>query len=195
MCRRWVASARVEQVAGHERAHSDAARSCGRPAKRKYCGQVGEPGQSGQEPQTQGENDHDAGNRQHASAPAGADFWAARASPPSARSSAACMPLSGDGGGIPAAQAQAGGAGRARRTEGAAIPEIPRQERQAGGARRKAAGGRDAGKPARRRHHADREILYPQQRADARRDQRIPTPGRSPSTARSTTSSRSRSAS
>ena len=79
-------------------------------------------------------------------------------------------------------------AGRCRRrarTEGAATSEIPRQERRARRARRTAAGRRDAGKPARRRHHADREILHPQQRADSRTRRRIPTPGRSPSTARS----------
>ena len=94
------------------------------------------------------------------------------------------VPLSGDGGGIPQAHAQAAAA---RRTEGAAIPEIPRQERQARPARRQAAGRRDAGKPARRRHHADREILHPQQRADFPTRRKIPTPGRSRSTARSTT--------
>ena len=69
------------------------------------------------------------------------------------------------GGLIPAALAQ-GQAGTS--AEGAAIPELPRQERQAGGARRAPAGGGDARAPARRRHHPDGQILRPQQRHDSR---------------------------
>ncbi len=54
-------------------------------------------------------------------------------------------------------------------------------------ARRTAAGGRDAREPARRRHHADRKILHPQQRPDPGGEQGPRRAGRSPSTARSTT--------
>ena len=68
------------------------------------------------------------------------------------------------GGLIPAALAQEKAPRRAERT---AIPEIPRQARRAGGARRPSAGGGDAGEPARRRHHADRQVLHPQQRQRA----------------------------
>ena len=84
------------------------------------------------------------------------------------------MPLSGSGEAIPAAAAQ--GAARRlrrqrRRAEGPAVPEIPRQARRPGPARRSSARCRDAGKPARRRHHAARQVLHPQQRADSRRDE------------------------
>ena len=51
------------------------------------------------------------------------------------------------------------------------------------------------GEPARRRHHADRQVLHPQQRQHAGAGRRTRTAGRSPSTARSTRSSSSRSAS
>ena len=92
------------------------------------------------------------------------------------------------GGLIPAALAQ--GQPAAPAPKGPPPLKFPGKDEQARRARRPAAGRRDAGAPARRRHHADRKILYPQQRADPRGERRIPTPGRSPSTARSTTSSR-----
>jgi hypothetical protein len=64
-----------------------------------------------------------------------------------------------------------GAGGGARSRERTAISEVPRQERRPRRARRPAARGRDAGKPARRRHHADRKILHPEQRPDSRRDE------------------------
>ena len=92
------------------------------------------------------------------------------------------------------------GAGRARRrparrSEGTAISEIPRQGREARAARRSPAGRRDAGASARRRDHADRRSSSSATTDTFRRRTRSRTSGRSPSTARSTTRSRSRSAS
>ena len=69
------------------------------------------------------------------------------------------------GGLIPAASRRARPPRRPR-AEGSAISEIPRQGRETGRARRASAGRRDAGEPARRRHHADRKVLHPQQRTD-----------------------------
>ncbi|CAD5301510.1 hypothetical protein BOSE46_90559 [Bosea sp. 46] len=84
---------------------------------------------------------------------------------------------------IPAALAQGPGARHApslprsvrgpgsRRSEGPAVPRLPRQGQGPRPARRPAARRRDAGAHARRRHHAVREVLRPQQRPDAGRIQ------------------------
>ena len=66
---------------------------------------------------------------------------------------------------IPSAMAQAPAPGAA--PKGPQYLEFSRQERQAGRARRASAGRGDARAPARRRHHADRQVLHPQQRPDA----------------------------
>ena len=88
----------------------------------------------------------------------GADFWAAPGSPPWARQSAPpCR--SAD-----FRRRSAHAPGRAAGTKGPQYLELPRQGRQAGPARRPAAGGRDARASARRRHHAERQVLHPQQR-------------------------------
>ena len=55
-----------------------------------------------------------------------------------------------------------------RRAEGPTEAQLPRQGWRPGRARRQAAGGRDARAAARRRHHADAEVLHPQQRPAAR---------------------------
>ena len=59
------------------------------------------------------------------------------------------------------------GTGASAATERPATAEISRQER-AWSSSASAPGRRDAGAAARRRHHADRQVLHPQQRPDAR---------------------------
>ena len=177
MCRRWLGSARVEQAAGWQawtnayRGRCPVLRQAGKAQILAFEPEIRvEPGKT-RDPRgetTMAQRSRKP-SRQHK--PAGADFWAARRLAAIGAIIGGILPLSRHGGGIPGRACARRRRRRARRAEGAAIPEIPRQERQARGARRKAAGGRDAGKPARRRHHADREILHPQQRADSRRDQ------------------------
>ena len=156
-------------------------RSCGNPAKRKYSrksvfrreARPRKPG-SGQQGRIRWRG-KSGGVRRTATLwmSAGADFWAVRVWLRQAPSSAARCRCLETAAAFLRRHAQAGsGRCRARRGEGAATSEIPRQERRARRARRKAAGRRDAGKPARRRHHADREILHPQQRADPRGDEK-----------------------
>ena len=74
------------------------------------------------------------------------------------------VPLSRDGAGIPQAHAQAASPAAAKGPQHLKFPGKNDKPRRA---RRPAAGGRDAGEPARRRHHADRQVLHPQQRADS----------------------------
>ena len=101
---------------------------------------------------------------------------------------AASMP----GGLIPAALAQEAKKDARRRAPARpAEARVPRQGHRARRARRQAAGGRDAGAAARRRHDADGEVLHPQQRPDRPSRPAIRTPGSSPSTARSASPSRS----
>ena len=67
------------------------------------------------------------------------------------------------GGLIPAALAQE----KPVPAKGPQLLKFPGKHEGPGGARRPPAGGGDAGEPARRRHHADREVLHPQQRQHA----------------------------
>ena len=72
--------------------------------------------------------------------------------------------------------------------------QLPRQGLRPRRAGRQAAGGGNARAPARRRHHADLQVLHPQQRHCFPIRPKTRTAGSSPSTARSTSRSRSRSA-